>query len=82
MQDQEQPLSSGELAQLLGIDVTTISKHVARGLLPERRTLGRQLRFYPSEVRDSFERAGLPLPKAFAAFLAQQPAASSKGGAS
>ncbi len=63
-------LSSASLADLLGVDVRTISMWLEKGRLsaPEA-TLGGHRRFSPKRVQEDYARNGLPLPERFAAFL-------------
>jgi hypothetical protein len=66
---QTSPISSGELAELLGCDQKTVINWAAQGLLRASKTLGGpkrggHLRFVPREVVEDYRSRGVvPPPK-------------------
>ena len=56
-------LTSQELADIFGVSLTTVHNWVKQRKLPHHRTLGRQLRFSPIEVRQYCEARQMDVPK-------------------
>ena len=54
-------ITGSEVAETLGIPLTTVYDHARSGLLPSIR-IGRAVRFRPEAIKNFVERGGQPLP--------------------
>ncbi|MEZ4371709.1 MAG: helix-turn-helix domain-containing protein [Polyangiaceae bacterium] len=60
--EEQAPLTTRQVAELLGCGVKTVHNWVADGRIPHFRTPGRHLRFRAEDVAEFMRRSGFPVP--------------------